>query len=173
MSNIQSHSPNDLVLRFPREGTVFQPGHVVSHVDDPISEGMVMSRRDLDDEVVCDVLWSVCPGTRPVDMTSPPVRDPVPLSATWHRTVMSEGLRGQLTVTYDGDEVYDSTCLTGNELRVLQSGDHRNVRSSWHVDEDGMNLHVRRQGIPEQWVPDYVRNMRGEVGRFRNGRQTG
>lgn len=184
MSKLQSHRPDDLVLRSPCVGAVFKPGHTVAHADDAASEGMVLSRHVEDDRVVCEVLWSQEPaGAQRRGGVVAAVKEPVPTRAVWKRNTNVElvgrdrtlsDMDNNVVVTYDGEEEYDPSLLSNDDINALTlQTDACRSSTTWQVNSDGSGtcLHVQRQGVPEHWIPGYVRNMQGETGRFRDGRQ--
>lgn len=166
MAELQTHRPDELLLKEEPVHPKFQPGHMVGHGVDAQALGMVVARREDAGKVECDVLWSRVP-TRQVVVPSPPPRRPVPVptGATWKRTMHQEELRvddaylsrsfwapGRIEERFDGEELFEPGALSPEEARFVCSVG-RGAELTFH--QDGY-VSITRRDVPKHELPEYV-----------------
>jgi hypothetical protein len=153
---LQSHRPEVLLLKDDPVHPRFQPGNTVSHVDDPQSWGMVLSRREEAGPII-DVLWSRTP-VKPVRVHERPPRRqvPVPHHAVWTLTLERrdgrDPWRAHATAALDGDEWYGPGQLTHEDLAEMRHDGHS---MEYVMHEDG-SVSVRHRNVFPDRAPAYV-----------------
>lgn len=165
MADLQTHHPNELLIKEEGYHPRFQPGHMVSHGTDQQSLGMVVARRESEGTVECDVLWSRVPTAAPKVILPPRRPSPVPARATWTRTMRHEATRlddaysprsfwapGRVEETFDGEELFEPGSLSPEEARSMCS---RPRVADLTVDQDGY-ISITRRDVPRHELPEYV-----------------
>lgn len=154
--DMNTHRPEELLLKSEQSGSYFQPGHVVGHATDGNALGMVVSRTVEPQGVECVVLWSSPP--RP---NARPFRQrPTPVRAMWTPSLITSARPGpdyarrdKSDETFDGEETFDSCDMT----MELASEMCREAISGEVTFKPGGYMVISRRGVYRHQLPKYIR----------------